>query len=608
MHICKNEQVLAIQESAVAERDPELATQQSGPCSAPVDANAEGPAGVVLLRRWRKKVGPARGRCSNPSQMFGAFFIGTSHTNDALIQVGWLLLPVIDVQVFELLVQAAAAEQARAGEACREQEERAAVETQLSEHKVQVELLRHSCSDREAQIKLHQANADAALEALEVLRAQHAALSVSSFEHTKAVKLMANWIQNTAVNVDATFHAVNTRLTQLELYIKRVAFALGRVQTIGHFLERRAILDTTPSTAGPLQDASAATGENSTVTAAQLAVSSQLDEVIEVLQAEVDELSRERAHLISKSRDDAAQLESRVEAARADFADELVEARRIAAMQEQSCSNMALELEQFKAAAAADQTERGKAAARCNEEHAAEISRFEVEVAALKAELSRVKAELDQTTMSSREHVAMQLATAGAAHATEKGQLLAKLHAAEAEIIKSRTMREQAERDAARAREQAAESENTRHEDLRNRLSKAETQLRSVTAERNVLIANLRKLRIDEFGIRAVSAFPTAIDVEPRAGSPGEATTAPLPPAVTGYLNDVDAAAAECNALHIGSPGRRTAATATAWQPAPVELADPEDRGEEPRRQSPVPKTGRLSPILAANVDDAVDA
>eukprot|EP00039_Didymoeca_costata_P033423 m.42280 g.42280 ORF g.42280 m.42280 type:complete len:1020 (-) comp9864_c0_seq4:126-3185(-) len=176
----------------------------------------------------------------------------------------------------------------------------AVVEEKLQQKTNENEFLRHSCQNLEARLNLmeteneaHVARAQALQESLETTQASKTRLQCD-------MEMIAKQAKDTNNQYQSNTQRVNEALHRLDVYSKRIDFAFGRIQTVKHLLSMR--------------DANVET-ENLDVNDKEKTSDGGNQDLIEVLQAEVAQLTKDRDLLMLKTKKDADTFAERVKAA-----------------------------------------------------------------------------------------------------------------------------------------------------------------------------------------------------------------------------------------------------------------------------------------------------
>jgi hypothetical protein len=436
-----------------------------------------------------------------------AALLGSTHSAEEPAGA-YTLLQQWRTKTYELLVQQATAEVVRKQEAKRAVEAMQVVQQQIASKDLEINLLRHSCHDREAQVSLHQVTNTKLTEDFEVLQAKHIqAVSLGLDDRAAAIGLL-QMAKSVAADFQQRMAVLATKEVQLDLYAKRLDFGLSRIRTIMHCIELAkqrnqplvaaglaALQAEAEATEGRAGVGGGGAEEESGTGAATAAVTTdeggargeeggavpaggsgrygELRAVVLLLQGEVQQLSKERDYLMARTKEDAALLGERTQAARTAIQDELTAAKTSTAELQQQVSAFTAEQLQWYA------TEEELRAALAD--HSAQLTTLKAERVA-EAQLQQV-AIIEQTTASRLEH------------SRTVDELQQKLQAAVADAAKAQALQRQAEWQLQRGEEKAATEESVQRQELKKRLHQAETQLRLITTERNLLVTNLRKVQ-----------------------------------------------------------------------------------------------------------------
>lgn len=419
-------------------------------------------------------------------------------------------------KTYQLMVQQAAAALVHAAEL-------SAAQQAVSNKGAELEVARQEVQSAEAQARLNQAAAAALREDLDVVHAK-----LSHAETANAKKLAAVAEGQDALNaLEAEARSLRARAAALEAGAAIHATEADALASLLAAAERKH--------AEALQRAAAS--EEALSEAGTAAVAASLRE---------DQLERRREEAAAA----AARSDTRIAALEAALAKASQDAAAAAA---------------DAAAALAKETAAVDAAL-------AEAAGVKATLASKESQVALLEAKLVEDVQKSRAEAAELVAATQAEHAAALDSLRGKVQTALSDCSKAEALQRQAEWERKRGEEKAANEESVKVQDLSKRLHEAETQLRLVSTERNLLACNLRKV---------VATDDRLLQVQD-----GVRRRATLPPGSNAErsLQDAVHASAAAPAEAAASPGRRHGAiswvSAPPAQPAlPHPPAAAEDKG-----------------------------
>lgn len=463
--------------------------------------------------------------------------------------VGLRLLQSWRDKVHALLLQNAAAELASRREIEDLQVREAEIKERMEKQSVETRILQHSLEDRHAQLQLALADAEAGREEIVISRLRIEKLEAELVKRDRDAASVADKIQAAATTFAEKSLSVRAATGQLALLDQRISFAIDRTSTLAHVLSLQSKHQT--------NNQDSVDSPNAVTTAADTSDVDNRDErVLAVLRAELERTTKERDFLVLRTREDAETLTSRTEAARAEFAAELAfavaTAEKLGAqVTTAEAASAAAESQVHELTARLSEAEADKEAliARTSDAEAAADKKHEAYVAALRddyeAQLNDARAKSDATRI-------------------ELGQITAELSAARREVQ--------------RAHDKAEADESTRCDELRTRVAELETQIRSISKDRQTLIATLQHFQESARLASMQNAVATDAPEPPMPSHPPKSQQPPSPPLIGRRLAPVKA-----------SPPPRRSPARTNWQPAPQYDSDGDDT---PRQGPPMATAG----------------